>query len=240
MPALDVPAPCARSAEPQLGALAFLRSLQFASPTLPIGAFAYSQGLEQAVASELVRDEASASSWISGLACELLSRVDLPVFAALYRAWSRGDRSGARALGEFLQACRESSELLEEDRNVGGALARVLDALEVPEARAFSGDPAATLATLMSLAAVHFELPLESAALAYLFSWSENQVAAACRLVPLGHIAGQRVLSRVLVRLPDAVARGLALPLDGAGLSAQGFAIASALHETAYCRLFRS
>ena len=41
--------------------LALTRLLQLVSPALPIGAFAYSQGLEQAVASGWVTDEASAA-----------------------------------------------------------------------------------------------------------------------------------------------------------------------------------
>ena len=81
---------------------------------------------------------------------------------------------------------------------------------------------------------------LESAALAFLFSWAENQVAASTRLVKMGHVAAQRVLSRVLVELPAAAELGLATPLENAGFVAPGIAIASALHETAYTRLFRS
>jgi urease accessory protein len=224
----------------QLDSFALLRILQFSSPTLPIGAFAYSQGLEQAVELGFVRDEAAALAWIAGLAQNALARLDVPVFGELYRAWQRADVERVLELSDFLQACRESSEILAEDRSLGAALARVLSALDVPHAERLTVEPRVTLAALSSLSAVHFRLPLESAALGYLFAWCENQVAAACRLVPLGHIAGQRVLSRLLVELPDAVRSGLALSLENAGFSAPGQAIASALHETAYCRLFRS
>lgn len=223
-----------------LNEVAFLRLLQLASPALPIGAFAYSQALEQAVELGWVSDDASVGHWILAFVTEVLPRLDLPVLAALHAAWSVGDFERVRSLNAFLHACRESAELAAEDRQLGAALARVLAGLAVPHAAEWIEDPDATFASSFSLAAVHFELPLEGTALAFLFSWAENQVAASTRLVKMGHIGAQRVLSRVLIELPAAAQRGLALPLERAGFLAPGIAIASALHETAYTRLFRS
>ena len=220
--------------------LALLRLLQLTSPALPIGAFAYSQGLEQANALGWVKDEASAAAWVFGIVTEVLPRLDLPVFAQLHEAWSNGDAGRARALSQFLHACRESAELSAEDRHLGAALGRVLHGLGAPQAEAWIADPDATFATLFSLAAVHFEIPLRSAALGFLFTWLENQVAAASRLIPIGQLAAQRVLSSVLSQLPEAVNRGLDLPAAELGFLAPGLAIASALHETLYSRLFRS
>ena len=220
--------------------LALLRLLQLTSPALPIGAFAYSQGLEQANALGWVKDEASAAAWFFGIVTEVLPRLDLPVFAQLYEAWSSGDAGRVRALSEFLHACRESAELSAEDRHLGAALARVLHGLGAPQAEAWIADPDATFATLFSLAAVHFKIPLRSAALGFLFTWLESQVAAASRLIPIGQLAAQRVLSSVLSQLPEAVNRGLDLPAAELGFLAPGLAIASALHETLYSRLFRS
>jgi urease accessory protein len=224
----------------ELADIAFLRLLQLASPTLPIGAFAYSQGLEQAVELGWVHDEASALAWISGVVTEVLPRLDVPVLAALHEAWSLGDLARVRALSQFLHACRESAELGAEDRQLGAALARVLSGLGIERAEPWIADPDATFVTLLGLAACHFDLPVKGAALGFLFSWLENQVAAATRLVPIGHIAAQRLLSRVLVALPDAVNRGLSVPEAALGFLAPGLAAASALHETTYSRLFRS
>src|SRR6185295_15148626 len=91
--------------------LAMLRLLQLASPALPIGAFAYSQGLEQATLLGWVTDEASAASWIAGVVTEVLPRLDLPVLAASYAAWAGSDLVRVRQLSAFLHACRESAEL---------------------------------------------------------------------------------------------------------------------------------
>jgi urease accessory protein len=223
-----------------LSDLATLRLLQLSSPALPIGAFAYSQGLEQASLVGWVHDEPSLIAWASGLVCEVMPRLDLPALAELHHAWSRGDLTRVRFVSEFLHACRESAELAAEDRHLGAALARVLVGLGVTRAEPWLEDLDATFATSFSLAAAHFQLPVHSAALGFLFAWLENQVAAATRLIPIGHIAAQRVLSQLLLRLPAAVTLGLELPFSAAGYLAPGLAIASALHETTYSRLFRS
>ncbi|HET7539553.1 MAG TPA: urease accessory UreF family protein [Polyangiaceae bacterium] len=228
------------SAPEALPDLAMLRLLQLASPALPIGAFAYSQGLEQATLLGWVKDEHTAAEWIAGLVTEVLPRLDVPVLAEAYLAWSAGDLARVQQLSAFLHACRESAELCAEDRHLGAALARVLHGLGVTRAEPWIDDPDATFVTLFSLAAVSFEIPLRSAALGLLFTVLENQVAAASRLIPIGHIAAQRVLSQVLARLPAAVSRGLELPISAAGFLAPGLAVASALHETTYSRLFRS
>ncbi len=217
-----------------------LRLLQLASPALPVGAFAYSQGLEQAALLGWVTDEASAAAWITGVVTEVLPRLDVPMLAELHAAWSGGDLDRVRFLSQFLHACRESAELGAEDRHLGAALARVLHGLGVARAEPWIADPDATFVTLFSLAAAHYELPLRSTALALLFAWTENQVAAATRLIPIGHIAAQRVLSGVLAELPAAVNRGLEIPFAQAGFLAPGLALASALHEVTYSRLFRS
>src|SRR5581483_6329884 len=89
--------------------LPLLRLLQLVSPTLPIGAFAYSQGLEAAVAAGWVRDEAGAAAWIGGLLEGSLAAVDLPLLARLHRAWAAGDAAALDAWSRFLHACRPAA-----------------------------------------------------------------------------------------------------------------------------------
>jgi urease accessory protein len=74
----------------------------------------------------------------------------------------------------------------------------------------------------------------------YLWAWTENQVASAIKLVPLGQTSGQRILSAAIELIPQWVESGLTLADEDIGALTPGLAIASALHETQYTRLFRS
>jgi urease accessory protein len=227
-----------------LGAGPLLRLLHLCSPTLPIGTFAYSQGLEPAVNAAWVRDEAEAQSWIVGLLGSQLGRLDLPVLRRLYDAWGEHeDDAPSRAVAAwsaFLIASRPSAELQTEERHLGGALARVVAGLGLPEAAAWASRDDVTYATIFALAARRWNVPVAPAAQGFAFAWAEAQTSAAVRLVPLGQSAGQRILAAAGAAIPEIVARALSLADDELGAAAPRLAVASAWHETQYSRLFRS
>lgn len=225
---------------PGLSSAALLRLLQLASPALPVGAYSYSHGLEWAVEAGWVRDEASAQSWMQGLLTHLLAKLDVPVLARLYAAWSAADYAAVEYWSYFLRASRESAELQDEDRQLGAALAQVLMQLEFTEAVHWARHPAVNFANLFALAAVRWAIPLRATTLAYLWTWLENQVAAAIKLAPLGQSAGQRILAHSLATITDAVDHGLQLNDDAIGGLCPGLGIASAKHQQQYTRLFRS
>lgn len=219
--------------------LRLLRLLQLASPALPVGAYAYSQGLEYAVHAGWVHDEASAGHWIGGVARHAVSTLDLPLLDRLHGAWEEGDADRVRLWNQRLLAARETRELREEDRHLGRSLARVLDALGVVDAGAWLDDDAG-FACMFALAAVRWDIPLAEAQCAYLWSWAENQVLAAVKTVPLGQMAGQRLLHGLSMHFPGWVALAGAIGDEDVGASCVAQAQASALHETLYTRLFRS
>jgi urease accessory protein len=223
-----------------LSDVGLLRLLQLCSPALPIGMFAYSQGLEHAVEIGAVGDEESAAAWILGLMSHSLRAVDLPVLARLHAAWGDGDPAAVRRWNDLLWASRGAREIQDEDQRLGNALARVLTGLGVDAAAPWVAHPRATYANLFALAAASWDVPARAAGLGYLFSWAEAQIGAATRLIPLGQTASQRILSRAVAAIPAAVDGGLALPDADIGFSAPGHAIGCALHETQYSRLFRS
>ena len=78
-------------------ASALLHLLQLSSPSLPIGAYSYSQGLEAAIEHGRVNSEASARAWIGEALHEVVARFEAPIFARLvaaFEAWARGHLAG--------------------------------------------------------------------------------------------------------------------------------------------------
>ncbi|MGB4875524.1 MAG: urease accessory UreF family protein [Candidatus Competibacter sp.] len=187
-----------------------------------------------------VRDEAGAGAWIFGLLDRNLRRLDVPVFARLYRAWRDSDAEAVKRWNAWLYASREAAELQREDRQLGQALARLLADLGLDEAAPWRGAPRVCFATLFALAAARWDIPPPQAATGYAWTWLENQVTAATRLIPLGQTASQRLLSIAGPAVTAALAEGLSLADEEIGAAAPGLALAGALHETQYSRLFRS
>lgn len=234
--AISAPMAAAHALEP----VALMRVLQLASPSLPVGAYAYSEGLEQAVEAGLVDGPDSARSWILGLLEHSVTRLDVPMLVRMHGALAAGEDERAAQLSARLLAARETSELRATDRDLGQALARVLCDLGVTRAHAWRRARHGSFAALFALACVHFAVPVRTAACALTWSWCENMVAAAIKLIPLGQRAGQRLLFEAGALIPALCDAGLALDEDDIAGGAPGLAVASARHEVQRTRLFRS
>ncbi|MCE3263286.1 MAG: urease accessory protein UreF [Pseudoduganella sp.] len=213
-----------------------LHLLQFASPALPVGAYSYSQGLEAAIEQGRVRDAAAARNWMASMLHEVLARWDAPVFWRLLRAHAAGDAAAAACWAERFLASRDTAELRAETVQMGFSLGRLLAELEL--APAADGEEA----YLSALArAVHaLGIRREDALLAMLFGWAENQVLVCVKSIPLGQVAGQRLL--LSLRPEIELAAQAAQELDDSELSswAPGLSLLSMQHEVQHGRLYRS
>jgi urease accessory protein len=222
------------------------RLLQLVSATLPVGAYSYSQGLEWAVGSGAVRDEASAGEWIEAVLEQGIAAWDAPWVAALMRAAARGAHEELAELNDRFLAGRETRELRAETVQTGRSLLELLrDAGELAPAalrglEALDAGRGLAFPTAWATAAVARGIAVEDALVGYLWSWLENSVLAALKTVPLGQRAGQRLLTRLGGRLEALAATAAERPLDSCSNLLPGFALASMHHETQYTRLFRS
>jgi len=202
------------------------RLLQLASPTLPVGAYSYSQGLEAAIEAGYVKDAVSAQGWIGDVLELSMARMEAQVLRAQIAAPSQ-------ALNDFFVATRETAELRAETLQMGQALAKLLHDMNVPVSVEGPAYP-----TAFALAVRHWKIEPRDAVVAYLWSWLENQVMAAVKAVPLGQTAGQKML----LSLGDRLGALADLKLDETAWTnfTPGLAYLSSRHETQYSRLFRS
>ena len=206
--------------------MSLARLLQLASPTLPVGAYSYSQGLEAAIEAGHVRDAQTAEQWIGDVLEFSVARMEAQVLRAQIAAPSQ-------ALNDLFVATREAAELRAETLQMGQALSKLLAELGIPMPIQEPAFP-----TSFAIAARHWGIAPREAVLAYLWSWLENQVMTAVKAVPLGQTAGQKIL----LALGDQLERLAELELEKSAWSnfAPGLAGLSSRHETQYSRLFRS
>jgi len=207
-----------------------IKLLQLASPTLPVGAYSYSQGLEAAVEAGIVKDAQSAKAWIADVMAFSIARMEAPALFLLMT----GD--GIEEINARFLASRETAELRAETVQMGYSLNRLLPELGI-SALDFE-EP--SFPAVFAHAARHWGIDPGEALAAYLWSWLENQVMAALKAVPLGQTDGQKMLLELGGGIPAMVAKAASAPEDGIGNFAPGLAILSARHETQYSRLFRS
>ncbi|ARP92560.1 urease accessory protein UreF [Bordetella genomosp. 9] len=216
--------------------------LHLASPALPVGAYSYSQGLEAAIDAGIVRDAQGAARWIAdGL--DIVAEGEAVLLAQQFRNWAADDTTAAASLNGFLLAMRESFELRQETEQMGWSLSRLLDELEWGDAagRAALRDMRPlSLPTAYAYAAQRAGATLQDCLTAWLFACVENQVAAALKAVPLGQVAGQRILFSLHAAIARAAQRAALIPEEEASTFSPMLGILSARHETQYSRLFRS
>jgi len=217
--------------------------LHLASPALPIGGFSYSQGLEGAIDAGLVYDADTTQTWIQSGLEHVLATNELPMLAMLHRQWEDGNCTAISRSNTWFLASRESFELRQETEQMGWSLAQLALSLqwhdETRRTLLRSLKPIC-LPTAFAYAAGALQIELESCLAAYCFSWTENQVAAALKAVPLGQVAGQKILFAMHVLIPKVVLRAIDIGPDEISTFAPYLGILSARHANQYSRLFRS
>lgn len=216
-----------------------LNLLRICSPALPIGSYAYSQGLETACYNNYVTDQATLNDWIESVLVNSVQHLDIPIFSRLYDAHISKSSEQIQYWNQYILASRETKELLYEDNQMGKALARLLTSLGVIDAQPWKKNPCSLL-TLFSLACAHWQIDKHSATQGLVWAWCENQVSIGVKLIPLGQTNGQLILSNLMAVINSAVVNGLKITDDSIGATCPGVILASMQHEDQYTRLFRS
>lgn len=210
--------------------------LQLSSPALPVGAYSYSQALESAIDKGMVSDAATAQVWIAASLNLVIGRYEAPVWCRLRAAWDARDRSRFSDWNREFIASRETRELRAETLQMGYSLRQLL--LSTGDGDLPNGElcfPAAHAA-----ASALWGVPPPLALYGYLYSWLENQVMSALKAVPLGQVAGQKLLLAVRPRIAGVVETAFAMRDEELSTQAPMLGLLSSQHETQYSRLFRS
>lgn len=226
-----------------------LQLMWLASPALPVGGFSYSEGLEAAVDTGRVNDEAQAAAWLLDQLHLALARSDLAVVVKALESWNRVLEEPVQlahitSLNGWVLSTRETAEFRLQTEQMGRSLVQWLQhgdqASDVRVSACAALKPAPTWPVVFALAGALMNALPRELLLAFAFSWAENMVQAAIKAVPLGQLAAQRILQRLTQDIPDLVEHALQMPWDEAQVMTPMLAILSAQHETQYSRLFRS
>jgi urease accessory protein len=220
--------------------LSLLRLMNLMSPTLPIGGFSYSQGIEQAIENNWISDIDTAQQWLENQLFFGLLYTDLPILIRLYESTFIGDKDQALEWSNFLLACRETRELRQEEINRGRSLTKIIESLESSAVSGWSKITNTNHLSGYALISNVWKIPIDELLLGYSWSWLENQVSAIVKIIPLGQTEGQLLLNKLVKEIPEVISKSKGVAIEDIGMTQPAFAIASSLHETQYTRIFRS
>lgn len=240
--------------------LALTRLLQLCSANLPIGGFAFSQGLESAIEEGWITNKTELQNWVSTMMLEAMSNTDLPLLYKQRQAIAENDAVTFNCNEQWACATRETSEILMAEKAMGAALLRLLKNLEfdqsAPTLQWFGSHKKLSFVSSFAMASYMFDLSTEMALTGFAWAFVDNQVAAAVKLIPLGQTDGQNLLFTLSKLIPTCVEQCIKsceanshnssanvmqlLDTTNIGQSLAGMSIASSKHEQQYSRLFRS
>jgi len=210
---------------------ALQKLLTWLSPAFPVGAFAWSAGLESAIADRTLSDSAALQNWLEGVLAHGGLKTDAIFVAA---AWKQDET--LEDLADLAIALTPARERLSETTITGDNFAIAAKAwpveLELPQPCPY---PIAVGAT----ARAH-GIGLEDTILAYLTAAVHSQISVAVRLVPLGQTDGLRVMAALEPRVAALAKIAATATLADLGSIAYATDIAQMRHETLEPRIFRS
>jgi urease accessory protein len=214
---------------------ALLRLMTWLSPAFPVGAFAYSHGLERAIEERKVRDRASLIAWLEVLLQRGSAWNDAVLLAEFWREISAtGSCEEVAELAEAMAGSRERHmETMLQGEAFDTAIASWSD--EADDAGSRIAYPIA-----VGKAAAEHGVQLEDALAAYLHAFASNLIQAAVRLVPLGQRDGVKATAALEPVIRATAARAAVSTLDDLGSSAFMSDIMAMRHEVQYSRVFRS
>ena len=208
--------------------LKFMTVMQWMSPAFPIGAFAYSHGLELAIDKDQVSNGEKLQKWITDLLEYGSLRTDSIFISLILRGHD------AKKMNELSMALCPAGERLLETKLQGSAFAKVIEDVWQQDIGELS------LPIAVALAAKNQSIEQDLILPAYLHAFCSNLISAAIRLIPIGQTEGQRIMLELYPTISDLVKTASESEIDDLN-SACFFSDVSAMeHEYLQPRIFKT
>jgi len=215
---------------------ALTRLMSWLSPAFPTGSFAYSAGLETAIAQGAVTNAGDTRDWIAANLAHGNARTDSILIAHAHRC--HNDVIGLSGLAELAFALSTAAERSDEMTAMGQAFKRAASAWPQSETVPLP-NPSPYPVTVGAISGAH-GLPCLDVLTACLLANAQAQVSVAVRLVPIGQREGVKILAGLEKAIADAAGHAVQASLSDLGTIGYAADIAAMAHETLQTRLFRS
>lgn len=202
-----------------------LRLVQWLSPAFPIGAFAYSQGLETAISAGDVHDPETLQGWITTILTHGSARTD-----AILLAHARAGEDLTDLTLALAPSAERHTEMIEQGRAFALALAAITG----------TPQPIQPYALAVAHATRPLNVPTETVLTHWLQGLAAQLTSVGVRFIPLGQTDGQRLLAAFAPLITQLAATYATAPLTDLGTATFAADLASMQHETLPVRIYRT
>jgi urease accessory protein len=225
----------------------FLGSLlHIADPTLPIGGFSHSNGLETYVQNGKVKDTASAEIFIESMLKFNIKFNDASFMRIAYEAAVDNDLEALIRLDEECTALKSPRELRDASQKLGLRFIKIFrrhqefDLALKYEKSITQGKANGHYAIAFGLYACLMKIPIQETLFAFFYNSCIGMITNSVKLVPLGQLDGQDMMFRFQPKITQLVEETLQLDRSLVGLCNIAFDIRAMQHERLYSRLYMS
>lgn len=225
---------------------ALLQLLHLTDPTLPIGGFAHSAGLETLVQQAVVKDRVTATLFVKEMLATNIAFTDAAFVALSYKAVIGNDIQQLFQLDNHCHAVKLPAQMRQASAKMGSRLVKIFQSLEQCELFCQYRNQLRKLETnghyaiVFGLLAASLEIPLLETLNGFFYNAAIGFVTNCVKLVPLGQQDGQEILLELMPLLYQLAVNAQNPNQSLIGCCCTGFDIAQMQHETLYSRLYMS